>query len=86
LLVLVTDGRANVGLAGGDPDRDVQVVAQAVRQSTVRTLVVDSEDGPLRLGLARRVAQLLGGHYVRLADLAAQPLSTTVRGLQPRPR
>ena len=68
LLVLVTDGRANVGLSGGDPDHDVQMAAQALRQSEVRALVVDSEDGLLRLGLARRVAELLGGHYVRLAN------------------
>jgi magnesium chelatase subunit D len=79
LLVLVTDGRANVGLAGGDPDHDVQALAQAVRHSPLRTLVVDSEDGPVRLGLARRLADMLGGPYILLA--AHTPLASAVRGL-----
>ena len=39
------------------------------RELGVSSLVVDSEDGPIRLGLARRVCAALNGHHVRLSDL-----------------
>jgi magnesium chelatase subunit D len=67
--VLVSDGRANVPLGNGDPHADTLAAAQILRASGAASLVVDSEDGPIRLGLARRVCAALNGHYLRLADL-----------------
>jgi len=68
LVVLVSDGRANVPLAeGGDPHLDADAAARALRASGADTLVVDSEEGPIRLGLARRMCAALNGHYLRLA-------------------
>ena len=69
LVVLVSDGRANVPLGDGDPNADTLAAAQILRASGVSSLVVDSEDGPIRLGLARRVCAALNGHHVRLSDL-----------------
>jgi magnesium chelatase subunit D len=64
LLVLVTDGRHT---AGGGPE----VAATALRREGVAAVVVDCEAGPVRLGLAAGLAQLLGAEYVRLDGLAA---------------
>ncbi|MFF0308931.1 magnesium chelatase subunit D family protein [Streptosporangium sp. NPDC004379] len=62
LLVLVTDGRAT---AGGDVER----AAGSLRG--VASVVVDCESGPVRLGLARRLAALLGAPAVPLEDLGS---------------
>jgi magnesium chelatase subunit D len=86
LVVLVSDGRANVALKdqGRDPHADALAAAHELRASRASALVVDSEDGPIRLGLARRLCVALGGQYVRLSDLlrprgAPDPLAAAVR-------
>ncbi|TDD47821.1 VWA domain-containing protein [Nonomuraea terrae] len=63
LLVLVTDGRAT---AGGDVDR-----AAALLTGTT-SVVVDCESGPVRLGLAVRLAARLGARLVPLDSLDAR--------------
>ncbi|WP_433472636.1 VWA domain-containing protein [Spirillospora sp. CA-142024] len=60
LLVVVTDGRAT---AGGDADRAAGLLAGTAG------IVVDCEDGPVRLGLAGRLAARLGARLVPLAEL-----------------
>jgi magnesium chelatase subunit D len=79
LAVLVSDGRANVSVGGGDPHAEALAAARSLG-AAFATLVVDTEAGPVRLGLAQRVCQATGGHYVRLG----QPLAPAVRRLQQR--
>src|SRR5579859_1458284 len=91
LLVLVSDGRANVALAGGDPFADTMAQARVLRAAGVGALVVDSEDGPVRLGRARTLAVELGAQYVQLAHLSAgsppeAALAATVRNQHRRLR
>ncbi|WP_106125045.1 VWA domain-containing protein [Pseudosporangium ferrugineum] len=62
LLVVVTDGRAT---SGADPVLLAPVLAG------VATVVVDCESGPVRLGLARRLATALDADVLPLEALAA---------------
>ena len=62
LLIVVTDGRAT---SGPDP------VLVAPAQAGVAAVVVDCEAGPIRLGLARRLAAALGADVMPLEALAA---------------
>ncbi|MFI7420503.1 VWA domain-containing protein [Nonomuraea sp. NPDC049684] len=75
LLVLVTDGRATagrdmgrpaggMGTTGGDVDRAAALLAGTA------AVVVDCESGPVRLGLAVRLASRLGARLVPLDSLA----------------
>ncbi|MEU8171757.1 putative cobaltochelatase [Microbispora hainanensis] len=73
LLVVVTDGRHT---AGPDP------VTAARRLSGVASVVVDCEHGPVRLGLAGRLAAALGGTAIRLEELAAGHLAAVVRDVR----
>jgi magnesium chelatase subunit D len=90
LLVVVTDGRATHGGAG-----EVARAAALVRRAgpggsrrgpapgggsgSVTSVVVDCEQGPVRLGLAAGLAAALGGDVVRLGELAAGGLTQLVR-------
>src|SRR5690606_19557517 len=60
LLIVVTDGRAT---ADGDANRAAALLAGTA------AIVVDCEDGPVRLGLAGRLAARLGARLVPLAEL-----------------
>jgi magnesium chelatase subunit D len=67
LLVLLTDGRAT---AGPNPRR----TARMLRGLEVASVVVDTEEGFVRLGMASEVADSMGARCLRLEDLRADSL------------
>jgi magnesium chelatase subunit D len=71
LLVLLTDGRAT---AGPDPRR----AAAGVRQLGFASVVVDTEEGHVKLGMAAGVADALGARLLRLDDLRAEGLAREI--------
>jgi magnesium chelatase subunit D len=80
LLVVVTDGRANSKTHGKDAVRRSQQAAAYVAGLGVTTVVIDSESGPMRLGLARQLAVHLGAEHVPVAEVSAEALTSTVHG------
>jgi magnesium chelatase subunit D len=85
ILVLVTDGRANVAdlertrTAALNPIEDAITAAHELRAAGILSLVIDTEEGPVRIALASRLAQELGGTCVSLATLAATPVANAVQ-------
>ncbi|HEY3240035.1 MAG TPA: VWA domain-containing protein [Acidimicrobiia bacterium] len=79
VLVLVTDGRATAPLP--DPAGAALAAATQVARAGIEALVVDAEDGDIRLGLARTLAEAMGAAYVALPELAAEPLARVVTDL-----
>jgi magnesium chelatase subunit D len=79
LLVVVTDGKATSG--GAEPVAAARTAAGRLAASGVASVVVDCEDGFVRLGLAADIAAHLGAPCLRLEELAAGPLAGMVRSL-----
>jgi magnesium chelatase subunit D len=67
LLVLLTDGRAT---AGPDP----RAAAAELRRLGVASVVVDTEEGYVRLGMAGTLAEVMGARSLRLEELRADSL------------
>jgi magnesium chelatase subunit D len=83
LLVVLTDGRATA--AGGIEGAERAAAGLAARR--VPSIVVDTEDAAVRLGLAGRLAAALGAPWLRLEDLAAGSIAGVVRAATaPTPR
>jgi magnesium chelatase subunit D len=84
LLVVVTDGRATA--AGGGTGADPMVLALRAAglhaAEGVASVVVDCESGPVRLGLAGRLAAALGGQAVTLDELRADSIAGVVRDVR----
>ncbi|GAA4661617.1 AAA family ATPase [Gordonia humi] len=78
LLVVVSDGRAT---GAEDAARRVEAGADEVVRRGVTSVVVDCEQGFVRLGTAVSLAARLGAQYVRLGDLAEIGLAAGVRGV-----
>jgi magnesium chelatase subunit D len=79
LLVVVSDGRATAGPDGADPVAASREAAARVRWRGVTAIVVDAEEGPVRLGLARTLAETMAARYVTVAELSAGALAGAVR-------
>ncbi|MFE9168663.1 putative cobaltochelatase [Streptomyces kebangsaanensis] len=79
LLVVVTDGRAT---GGPEPVALAGRAARLFAAEGVASVVVDCESGPVRLGLAGRLAGELGGTAVTLDELRADSIAGLVREVQ----
>ncbi|MGW8061347.1 putative cobaltochelatase [Streptomyces ziwulingensis] len=96
LVVVVTDGRATdagaargaSGRGGGRATGATEPVALAGRAARLfaaegtASVVVDCESGPVRLGLAGRLADELGGTAVTLDELRADSIAGLVKDVQ----
>ncbi|HSF34326.1 MAG TPA: VWA domain-containing protein [Candidatus Tectomicrobia bacterium] len=69
ILVLVTDGRPNRGLTRTDPLQESLAICRRLASSDLPAVVVDTEAGNVRLGLAGQFATALSAAYVRLDRL-----------------
>ena len=85
LLVLLSDGRANVNLAGDQssnvltlPD-EVRHLGETISTAKIPAVVVDTEQDFIKLELASRIADAMSARYIKLDDLAAQRLADAVR-------
>jgi magnesium chelatase subunit D len=74
LLVLVSDGRATAGPDGADPVAAAMASAERVKRAGIPAVVVDAEEGPTVLGLARDLAAAMGARYVPIASFTADDL------------
>ncbi|QBI19823.1 VWA domain-containing protein [Egibacter rhizosphaerae] len=79
LLVLLTDGRATSAREDGDPVAAARDAAAGLAAQGVPGVVVDTEQGRLRLRLAAPLAAVLGAPCIRLDELASGALAGVVR-------
>jgi len=80
-VILVTDGRGNVSLFRQPVKEEIAHLAEALRYRfpEVQFLVVDTETGPVRLEMARRLASWLGARYFTPETLRAERLAEVAR-------
>jgi magnesium chelatase subunit D len=81
LLVLLSDGKANVPLPDvpGDPWQQALDWSARLAEAGVPALVLDSEAGFVRLGRARQIAEALRGECLALEELSAADLALKIR-------
>ncbi|MFB0618975.1 putative cobaltochelatase [Streptomyces sp. AGS-58] len=79
LVVVVTDGRAT---GGTEPVALAERAARLFAADGIASVVVDCESGPVRLGLAGRLAGELDGTAVTLEELRADSIAGLVRDVQ----
>jgi magnesium chelatase subunit D len=81
LLILLSDGRANVPLPGSGDDAWQQAVqaARAFAATGVPALVLDSDAGFVRLGRAPQLAEALSATCLPLEEMSAETLVLKLR-------
>jgi magnesium chelatase subunit D len=82
IVVLFTDGRANVALTGSgtaDPWEQALAVCNSLATLCRGALVVDCETGPITLGRPRLLAEALQGEYISLLEVESSDLTIRLR-------
>jgi magnesium chelatase subunit D len=79
LLLVVSDGRANVPVGKGDTGAELLALAGEVRARGIESVVVDTESGSMRVGMCRPLSEALGATYLPLEQLRAGELLTAAR-------
>ncbi|MCX8007809.1 MAG: VWA domain-containing protein, partial [Coriobacteriia bacterium] len=78
-LVLVTDGRANVGVNGGLGSEDARSAAERLKELAINTIVIDTTAVPGGGSAARDIARAAGADYVRLTAIDSRSLLGVVK-------
>jgi magnesium chelatase subunit D len=81
LMVLLTDGKANVCQpeTEGDPFRQALEAAEHLAAERLPALVLDTDSGFARVGRARELATALAAEYLPLEELSSESLMREVR-------
>lgn len=79
LMILLTDGAGNVAMSSLPPQEEAHQVADLLRAHDVRNVVINMEHAAFDQGLARALADHLGGPCYTLHELKAEHLYQTVR-------
>ncbi|HPC90580.1 MAG TPA: putative cobaltochelatase [Methanothrix sp.] len=82
MMVLISDGRANVGMGGKIKDELLEI-SERSRQMGVSTIVIDTEVVEssfmdLRLGYCRDIADTAGGRYYPISGLTPEALYSII--------
>ncbi|PAD77011.1 VWA domain-containing protein [Paenibacillus campinasensis] len=83
MIILVTDGRANESPSGltsyADVWKECLSAAEPIRASGIPCLVLDTEQGFVKLGRSKELAQALGAAYRKLENMDEEGVATAVR-------
>jgi magnesium chelatase subunit D len=84
MMVLISDGRANVSL-GGKIREEIKEISERTKEAGVHTIVIDTEVVEssfmdMRLGYCRDVADAAGGRYYPISGLSSEALISIVEG------
>jgi len=79
LMILLTDGAANVSLGTTPPLEEALMIADLYRERRLRSIVINTEHESLDRGLAQELANRLAGTCYSLGEIRADSLYETVR-------
>lgn len=78
-IILLSDGRANVSMAGGDPFEEAVEIASRIVGEKINLLLLDTETGRIRFELAKKLAEGSGCEYVKLSELSGGEIERRVK-------
>ncbi|MDN4752985.1 VWA domain-containing protein [Porphyromonadaceae bacterium W3.11] len=69
VIVLLTDGRATSSYKSENTESELSAIGQQLKAHSVKTIIIDTEEGFLRLGLAKKLANNIDAQYYTLDQL-----------------
>ncbi len=81
LMVLISDGRANVSISGKNPIEEAKELAASIVDDEIGTVLIDTTEGLLDLGTARELADAFKARYFKLEEMKADAIAGSIRSV-----
>lgn len=81
ILVVVTDGRANAVEGESDPVGSALKIAAKIKKAKISSVVIDTENDFIKLGIARDLSEAMGAAYYTLNRLSKENIIKIIRNL-----
>ena len=80
LLVLISDGRANVSMNENlNPIEEANQIALQIKQMNIDSVVIDTEKSYIRLGRLQEISGSMNAKYLKIEDLRAESIINAVQ-------
>jgi len=80
LLVLISDGRANVSMNENlNPIEEANQIALQIKQMNIDSVVIDTEKSYIRLGRLQEISGSMNAKYLKIEDLRAESIISAVQ-------
>ncbi len=80
-LVVVSDGKANVGLKTSDCLGDALMLADKIKSDGIRSIVIDTEGGYIQYGFAKELAERLDASYIKMSNINKLEIESNIKDL-----
>lgn len=81
ILVVLTDGRANAVEGESDPVGSALKIAAKIKKAKISSVVIDTENDFIKLGIARDLSEAMGAAYYTLNRLSKENIIKIIRNL-----
>ncbi len=81
VMVVVSDGRANSSINGGDPIEEAINISKKIASEKIQTIVIDTEQDFIKLGLAKEIAEAMNSQYYNIEDLESEEIIGAVKNM-----
>ena len=82
VFILITDGRATSSLHGGSPVTEAEELAKIFNQADITSVVIDTETDFISMGIAQKMADLMGANYYHMKRLSDENVLAIVQDLR----
>lgn len=83
-LVIVSDGKGNVPLYTDDAMEDVYRVADKYAHEDIQAMVLDTEQGFMQFGFAKKLSERLNCRYLKLEHITQEEIKSGIKDLMKR--
>ena len=79
LIVFLSDGKGNFSASGKDPVKESLEMAEKIKNERIRAIVIDTEEGFIKLEMAKTLSEAMKAEYYKLENLRSEDMLKLIK-------
>ncbi|BBA52830.1 putative magnesium chelatase [Fusobacterium varium] len=79
LIVFLSDGKGNFSVSGKDPVKESIEMAEKIKNDGIRVIVIDTEEGFIKLEMAKTLSDAMKADYYKLENLKSEDVLKLIK-------
>ena len=79
LIVFLSDGKGNFSASGKDPIKESLEMAEKIKNEGIRAIVIDTEEGFIKLEMAKTLSEAMKAEYYKLENLRSEDMLKLIK-------